>query len=104
MEGALLDVARVSVDGLTIDTGLGSGSALDVDNCLTSKIPPPEVTSGFSAVCFRPQNDHRLCPASACDCASTTAGASGSPRLDLLSQGESVDKFSVRLVRLARDS
>jgi len=45
-------------DGPTLEgrgsIGIGAGE-LDID--LASRIPPPEVTNGFSAVFFR-QNDH----------------------------------------------
>lgn len=59
-----------------------------VTGVLTSKIPPPDVTSGFSRVGLR-QKDQRLVEASVAGAASD-AGASGSPSFDRLSQGDSV--------------
>ena len=54
---------------------------------LTSRIPPPDVTSGFGSG-FLPQNDHLLFDASAAvSLLGTMAGASGSPRRDLDSHG-----------------
>ena len=78
-------VAELEV-ALLVD-GLGSIGAEDVgagEAGLTSSIPPPDVTSGFSGAAFL-QNDHLGFASSACWLVSA-CGASGSPKRDRLVQ------------------
>jgi hypothetical protein len=71
--------------GPTLD-GRGSMStgAGELDIVLASRIPPPDVTNGFSAVFFR-QKDHFGFTSSPCAAAST-GSASGSPSRDRVVQ------------------
>ena len=66
------------------DRGSWSTGAGEPDIDLASRIPPPDVTNGFSAVFFR-QNDHFGFASSPCGVV-WTGSASGSPSRDRLLQ------------------